>query len=176
MNSKALKQAALAAAAALVLGACVTATPYQQAAGGINSNGYSSTLIEPGKHRVSFRGNSSTDRATVENYILLRAAELTLADGLGHFIVLDEDEGSLSNFNSTGFNTGFGGGFGGGFRSRGFGGGFGGTTSTRTRERRQFDISVVIQAFPGIKSAENFEAYNAQDVVANIGAVALRSN
>ena len=158
-----------AAAAVLTLGACVTATPYQAAAGGINSNGYSDTRIEPGKYRVGFRGNSSTDRATVENYILLRAAELTLAEGLGHFTILDEDEGSLSQFNSTSFGNGFGSGFGGGFRG-GFGGGFGrgGISSSRTRERRKFDINVVIQGFPGLKSAENFQAYNAADVVENL--------
>lgn len=151
---------------ALTLAACATSTPYQPATGGINSYGYSDTRIEAGKFRVGFRGNTSTDRATVENYILLRAAELTLAEGLGHFVILDEGEGSTSNFNSTGFNNGFGRGF--GFRGRGFGGGFGGTTTNRTRERRSFDINVVIQALPGKKSAENYEAFNAEDVVANL--------
>lgn len=167
MLSKSLKNATLAAAAAIILGACVTATPYKPATGGINSEGYSDTRIEPGKYRVGFRGNTSTDRATVENYILLRASELTLADGFGHFIVIDEDEGSLSNFNSTGFNNGFGGGFrGGGFRGGSFGGG--GISSSRTRERRKFDISVIIQAFPGAKSDENYQAYNADAVVENL--------
>lgn len=172
MKRKNVLTATLAATAMLALGACVTSTPYQPATGGINSYGYDDTRIEPGKYRVSFRGNTSTDRATVENFILLRAAELTLNDGLGHFQVLDEDEGSRSNFNSIGFNNGFGGGgFGGGFgfAGGGFGGGgFGGTTSSRTRERRIFDISVIIQAFPGEKSAENFQAYNAGAVFENL--------
>lgn len=159
---------ALGAAAALALSACATATPYQPSAGGINSYGYSDTRLEPGKYRVGFRGNTSTDRATVENYILLRAAELTTNEGFGHFVLLGEGEGSTSSFNSTGFNTGFGG-FGGfGVGRRGFGSGFGGTTSSRTRERRNFDINVVIQAFPGKKSAENYEAFNAEDIIANL--------
>lgn len=164
----------LTAGAALVLAACTTATPYQPATGGIDSYGYGETKIETGKYRVTFRGNSSTDRATVENYILLRAAELSIADGLGHFLVLDEDDGGTSRFSTTGFNNGFGGGFGGGFRNNRFGGGFGGTTTSRTRERRVFDVGVIIQAFPGEKSEENFEAYNAQEVIQNIGSLAVR--
>lgn len=168
MTRKTFWTFAAGAAAALTLVACATATPYQPSAGGVNSYGFSDTKIETGKYRVNFRGNSSTERATVENYILLRAAELTLADGLGHFVVIEEDEAGRSNFNTTGFNNGIGG-FGrfGGF-GRGFGGGFGGTTTSRTRERRIFDIGVLIQAFPGEKSDENFQAFNAQDVVQNL--------
>lgn len=172
MTKKPFLNATLAATAMLMMGACATATPYQPSAGGINSYGYDDTRIEPGKYRVSFRGNANTDRATVENYILLRAAELTLADGLGHFVIIDEDEGSRSNFNTSGFNNGFGGfgGFGGGFGVGGFGGGFGGggISSSRTRERRIFDVSVIIQGFRGEKPAENFEAFNAAAVVENL--------
>ena len=175
MNQRQFWSFTVGAAAALTLGACVSATPYKPSTGGINSFGFSETRIEPGKYRVNFRGNSSTDRATVENYILLRAAELSLADGFGHFVVLDEDDGSLSSFNTTGFNNGFGGGFGrfGGFRG-GFGTGFGGTSTSRTRERRSYDLGVVIQAFPGNKAEENFEAFDAQEVVQNIGTIAVR--
>ncbi len=162
----------IGAAAALALGACATATPYQPNPSGVRGFGYSDTRIEPGKYRVSFRGNPSTDRATVENYILLRAAELSLADGLGHFVVIDEDEAGTSNFNTTGFNNGFGGRFG-GFRG-GFGGGFGGTTSSRTRERRIFDVGVLVQGFPGKKSEENYQAFNAEDVVQNLNPLAVR--
>jgi len=167
MAQKTFLKAALSATALLTLGACVTATPYQPASGGVNSYGYKDTRIEPGKYRVSFRGNSSTDRATVENYILRRAADLTLADGFGHFVIIDEDEGSTSNFNSTGFNNGFGGGF--GFGRGGLGRGFGGgISSSRTRERRIFDVSVIIQTFPGQKSAENYQAFNAAAVAENL--------
>lgn len=177
MNIKKFLTLAAGTLAALTLSACITATPYKPQTGGVNSYGYNDTRIETGKYRVSFRGNTSTDRATVENYILLRAAELTLSDGLGHFVVLDEDEANRSNFSTTGFNNGFGGGFGGfggfGAFNNGFGGGFGGVNSSQTRERRIFDISVIIQAFPGTKSAENYTAYNAEDVATNLRQVAL---
>lgn len=163
------KTFALSVAAALALGACVTATPYQPAAGGVNSYGFDDTRIEPGKYRVSFRGNTATERTTVENYILLRAAELTIADGLGHFLVLEEDDSGTSDFRTSGFNSGIGTGF--GFGRRSFGG-FGGTTSARTRERLSPDVSVLIQAFPGEKSEDNYQAFNAAAVIENLGPVA----
>ena len=166
---------AIGAAAAFVLGACATVTPYQPAAGGVNSYGFSDTRIEPGKYRVSFRGNTLTERTTVENYVLLRAAELSLADGYGHFLILDEDDAGRSDFRTTGFNNGFGavGGFG-GFGNRGFGGVGVGTTSSRTRERVIQDVSVIVQAFEGQKAEDNYKAFNAQDVLDNLGPIALR--
>ena len=167
-----IKTVLSAGAAALVLAACATATPYQPASGGVNSFGYGETKIETGKYRVTFRGNSSTDLATVENYILLRAAELSLADGFGHFMILDDSESGRRSFNST--TTGFGGGF--GSFGRGFGRGFGGvgTASTRTRERRNFDVAALVQAFEGEKDAENLDAFNAREVVENLGPIAVR--
>ncbi|MEM7660881.1 MAG: hypothetical protein AAF292_01425 [Pseudomonadota bacterium] len=169
-----LMKAGATVAAAAILAACVTATPYQPADGGINSFGYGETKIESGKYRVTFRGNSSTDLATVENYILLRAAELSVADGFGHFTILDDSESGRRSFNST--TTGFGGGFGGfgGFGSfnRGFGGV--GTASTRTRERKSFDVAALVQAFEGQKDAENVMAFNAQEVIDNLGPIAVR--
>lgn len=164
-----LKTFALGAAAVLVLGACATATPYQAAEGGINSYGFSDTRIEPGKYRVSFRGNTATERTVVENYILLRAAELTLADGLGHFLVLEEDDAGTSDFRTSGFNGGINSGF--GFGRRSFGG-FGGSTTARTRERVSPDVSVLIQAFPGEKPEDNYQAFNAAAVVENLRPVA----
>lgn len=165
---------AIGAAAAFILGACATVTPYQPAAGGVNSYGFSDTRIEPGKYRVSFRGNTMTERTTVENYILLRAAELAIADGYGHFLILEEDDSGRRDFRTSGFSNGvgFGGGF--GFGGRGFGGVAGGTTTARTRERVSPDVSVLVQAFPGTKAEDNYEAFNAQAVIDNIGPIAQR--
>lgn len=81
----------VAAAFAGLLAACGTygPTPYQPAAGG--EMGYADTRIESDRYRVSFRGNSLTDRETVENYLLYRAAELTLQNGYDHFTIADRD-------------------------------------------------------------------------------------
>ena len=71
---------AAAATAAVVLGGCATATPYQPLQPGWTaSGGFSERQIEPNRWQVSFSGNSLTSRQTVETYLLFRSAELTLA-------------------------------------------------------------------------------------------------
>ncbi len=47
--------------------------------------GYSEERLDQNKFRVTFRGNSLTPRETVEDYLLYRAAELTLQNGFTHF-------------------------------------------------------------------------------------------
>src|SRR5918995_6473317 len=79
------------AAPALVLGLLIAAcaggpTPYQQAQDGY---GYSEQRIEENRYRVSFAGNSATTRQTVEDYLLYRAAELTVQTGHDWFEVAD---------------------------------------------------------------------------------------
>lgn len=70
---------------AILLAACSAPTPYQPAA---NGHGYVERQIEPGRFRISFSGNDATPRATVEDYVLYRAAELTLAESRDHFLVV----------------------------------------------------------------------------------------
>lgn len=77
------------AAALGLLAACATATPYQPAADG--SYGYQEQQIESNRVRISFRGNSLTDRDTVETYLLYRAAELTLQSGKEYFVMSARD-------------------------------------------------------------------------------------
>ena len=45
--------------------------------------------IEPGRYRVTFRGGPGAPMAQVADYALLRAADLTLADGYDWFRVVD---------------------------------------------------------------------------------------
>lgn len=79
------------AAAATFLAACATATPYQAAAPGTAAYGFTEQQIENNRVRINFRGNSLTDRQTVENYMLYRAAEVTLERGFDYFIVADRN-------------------------------------------------------------------------------------
>jgi len=83
-----------------VLAACATATPYQPATGG--SYGFSEQQIENDRVRITFRGNSVTDRETVEAYLLYRAAEVTLQNGYDYFVVSDRDTESRTRLQSTG--------------------------------------------------------------------------
>lgn len=87
-----LKAAALAAAlfATAGLSACATATPYQPAVRGqAVSGGFSETRLEADRFRVNFAGNSLTSRETVERYLLYRAAELTVAEGGDWFTLVE---------------------------------------------------------------------------------------
>jgi hypothetical protein len=75
---------ALALSAALA--ACTTATPYQpNLRGQAVSGGFTDVRLTDNRYRVSFSGNSLTDRDTVERYLLYRAAELTLSSGYDWF-------------------------------------------------------------------------------------------
>ncbi|MDH3472417.1 MAG: hypothetical protein OEM59_01895 [Rhodospirillales bacterium] len=83
-----------AATALLVLGLLLAAcalppTPYQPAEG--SRYGYSEEQIDAETWRVRFAGNSVTERAVVEDYVLYRAAELAVAQGADGFVVLMED-------------------------------------------------------------------------------------
>ena len=80
-----MKHLLIAASAALVLGACATATPYQpQGYGGVRG-GYAEQRLEDNRYRVTFAGNSVTSRDIVEMSLLLRSAELTVQNGYDWF-------------------------------------------------------------------------------------------
>jgi len=82
--------AIVAASVAMVAG-CATPTPYQPlgARGTGASGGYSDQQVTDNRYRVSFVGNTLTSRKTVENYLLYRAAQLTLQRGYDSFTILD---------------------------------------------------------------------------------------
>jgi hypothetical protein len=94
-------------AASLMLAACAALpTPYQPAADP-SSYGYSDERIDTQTWRVSFAGNSVTARGTVEDYMLYRAAEVTLAAGAEGFVVLKEDiEKDVAYYGSAGYPFG----------------------------------------------------------------------
>lgn len=83
----------LTSAALVALAACATETPYGPAPQD-GRYGYAESRIEADRYRVSFSGNSLTDLETVENYLLYRAAELTLQQGGDWFKVVNRDTDS----------------------------------------------------------------------------------
>ena len=87
-------------AALLGLGACATATPYQPATSE-RGFGYAEEAIEQDRVRIVFRGNSVTDREQVEDYLLYRAAELTLMRGAQHFVLVERDTEARTRFVGT---------------------------------------------------------------------------
>lgn len=75
-----------------VLAGCATATPYQPLGyPGGERGGYASQQLDQTHFRVSFVGNTLTSRQQVENYLLYRAAELTLQQGYSCFTIVNRD-------------------------------------------------------------------------------------
>jgi len=97
----------LIATSVLTLTACATATPYQEASELGGYDGFSQQLIENDRARISFGGNSLTNRETVENYLLYRAAEVAVDKGYETFTLQERDveQKSRTRVSSTGFNS-----------------------------------------------------------------------
>jgi hypothetical protein len=74
--------------AAFGLAACATAPPPPYtAAASPSSLGFSETQIESNRYFVTYRAPSGADAAVLQDYALLRAAELTLQNGRDWFWV-----------------------------------------------------------------------------------------
>ena len=74
------------AVAALTAGLCSCATPYRPLKEGA---GYSDAEIAPDQFRVSFQGDANTSLEQVNDFALLRAAELTREHNFKFFAVID---------------------------------------------------------------------------------------
>lgn len=141
-----------------LLAACA-ATPYQPLAKGY---GYAEQKLESDRYRISFAGNAQTAQETVQNYLLYRAAELTLENGRDYFIVVGTStQGEQGSSPSVGVGLG-------GFRFGGSGGlGIGIGTSTggnKTAYRAQADILMR----SGTKPEGDLQAFDARELVRNL--------
>lgn len=77
---------ALILAAAFVLGACASTPTYAPAASDTGA-GYSETQIESNRYFVTYRASDAADAALLQDYALLRAADLALQNGRDWFWV-----------------------------------------------------------------------------------------
>lgn len=84
-----MKQLLVAAACSAALAACAAAPTVYAPATGPAASGFTEYRIEPGRYRVTYRGGAGAPPAQVADYALLRAAELTLADGYDWFRIAD---------------------------------------------------------------------------------------
>jgi hypothetical protein len=182
---------ATAAALALAVGltACATQTPYQPAMRGTAvSGGFSDVRVADNRFRVTFAGNTLTSRETVERYLLYRAAELTTQTGYDWFEIVDRqtDRDRRTIVQPDPFGRGFGPGFGYGYGYwrpswRYFGPSYGWRSwdpffgdpffadrmDVRTVER--FEANAEILLHKGPAPADNPRAFDARQVVANLG-------
>ncbi|HUO98959.1 MAG TPA: hypothetical protein VMU01_09830 [Rhizomicrobium sp.] len=87
------------AAAAVMLAGCETATTYHPLEDR-SGTGYTDQQLTGNRYRVSFTGNSVTRRDVVENYLLLRAAEVTLKAGYRWFTFDTRDTEAKTTYHS----------------------------------------------------------------------------
>ncbi len=150
---------------AVLLAACATATPYQPVR---NGYGYAEQRLEADRYRVSFFGNKHTAYDAVADYMLFRAAEITLDNGYDHFVVTDRStQGQQQAGGGPSVGLGLG-----GFRFGGSGG-FGISVGTRTGIGSGGDAyraTADIQLRKGPKPADDVQAFDARAVKANLAA------
>ncbi len=157
----------------LVLSACATETPYGPRVDN-RGYGYSEQSIESNRYRVTFRGNSSTSRETVENYLLYRAAELTLQKGYDYFIVVEDDTEKTTRYSASGYPGPFYYGRGRAFPYYGYGYRWGpGFYDYEVRESNRYTAIAYIVMAKGEKPRKA-AAYNAQDVSDNLRRFVIR--
>jgi hypothetical protein len=89
----------LGALGILMLAACAAPTPYApQQPGGYT--GYTDQRLDHNRYRITFTGNSVTRRETVEDYLLLRSAEVTLQSGFRYFVFDTRDTEAKTTYQS----------------------------------------------------------------------------
>lgn len=80
----------------LLVSACKTGN-YQEFTGGV---GYQSSQINNNEYNVTYTGTQSTNIKKVNDFVLLRSAEITLEQGYKYFVIID----AKNNRNQSGHN------------------------------------------------------------------------
>jgi hypothetical protein len=151
--------------AALLLAGCMAPTPYKAADDGF---GYAQQQIERNRYRVSFSGNALTMRNTVQNYLLYRAAEVTVDSGHDYFVVVDDNLERSTRYHGT-VNSWFPGGY---RYGDPFYDPFPATLNAYPID--EYTAFADIQVFRGDKPADNPQAYDARDVLNRLGPTIFR--
>ncbi|NWG93283.1 MAG: hypothetical protein HXY21_12390 [Parvularculaceae bacterium] len=151
-------------AAALALAACATAVGTEYAAADRAGYGYASTRIEGDRFRVSFAGDGATPASVVEDYALLRAAEIALENGYDWFRVVGR---SLDEREKGG--VGIGAGVGGGGRNVGVGVG-GNIGKVGARKFYTSNLEVLYGKGAKPEGDDRGEVYDARSVIETIRA------
>jgi hypothetical protein len=161
--------AAGALLALAVLAGCASPAPYAPRAPG-QATGYTDQELTPTRYRVTFTGNSSTSREMVENYLLLRAAEVTQAAGYRFFMFDTRDTKAMTRYNAIP-QPGPGWGWWGGpgywrFRPAWGYGPFGPDVDIITTTRYHAYAEIVL--LTPEQAAHEDRAINAQDIISNL--------
>ena len=98
-RAKRLIPAALLALAAVMLAACQSGPTYRPRGPG-ELVGYADRQLTENRYRVTFFGSTRTRREDVEDYLLQRAAEVTIDAGYTHFIFDTRDTQAQTYYRS----------------------------------------------------------------------------
>jgi hypothetical protein len=151
----------------LALAGCAAPTPY--AAATDDGFGYSETRLEANRYRVTFAGNFDTPRETVQNYLLYRAAELTVDNEGDYFVIADQSLERSTRYIGTA-SPGFGGGF--GYRDGPFIGTGLSTVDARPIDEYAAFADILIEQ--GEKPPGAANAYDARQILARLGPTVVR--
>ena len=91
-----LRNAAIATAFLALLAGCAQPAAYAPRGPG-QQTGYTDRQLAANRWRITFTGNSVTPREQVEDDLMLRAAEVTLASGHSHFLFDSRDTNARTN-------------------------------------------------------------------------------
>lgn len=162
----------LAACAALSLAACATTPTVYQPAPGPSGVGFSEYRIESGRYRVTFNGGPGAPMSQVADYALLRAAEVSIADGYDWFRVVERRDSQNGAPYAGGPRISVGGGSsswsGGGWRGSGSSVGVGIGTSFDLSGGPSYSRTLEILAGKGAKPDDR-DTYDARDIVRVVG-------
>lgn len=145
------------------LAGCMTPSPYAPRTEG-QRTGYTDRELTQTRYRVTFTGNSITPRETVEDYLLLRAAEVTRAAGYTAFVFDTRNTRADHRYEvlpEPGPYWGL---------HRGWGGwGFAYDPAADVVVRTNYDAYAEIVLLTPEQAAKEPRAINAADVIAHIG-------
>ncbi|MES2034134.1 MAG: hypothetical protein V4466_08160 [Pseudomonadota bacterium] len=169
-----MKRVLIAACASLALTACATApTVYQPA--DRTAVGFTDYRIESGRYRVTFNGGRGAPLSQVADFALLRAAEVSVADGYDWFRIVDRQDG-MNGAPSSGPRVSLGGGGSnwdggysrGGYRGSGSSVGLGAGVSFDLSGGPAYSRTIEVLAGKGRKPADA-DVYDARDVIRVVG-------
>jgi hypothetical protein len=152
-------------AAAFALSACASTPPSYAPAASAAAAGYSETQIESNRYFVTYRAPSSADAALIQDYALLRAADLTLQNGREWFWVDRRSLDGQGQSRGPSIGIGVGGGSYGG--RGGVGGSVGLSVPLGNRGERARAATLEIRFGEGPKPDEP-NAYDARSISTNL--------
>ena len=85
---------------ASVLCACQTVPAYRERGPG-DTIGYTDLRLTENRYRVTYAGGNATRRDEVEDFLLRRAAEVTLESGYSHFVFDARDTNAQTHYRNT---------------------------------------------------------------------------